>query len=82
VKQALDGIRARLAQWNSTDHLPAFGRPIAVVVNYSPDRAIQFDLKGNPMLVFDRANRPGDVRFSIGRRAVTEGELAAVFSSH
>ena len=47
--QALAGIRRRLSAFRSEsgripDALPGFGRPIGVIVNYTPDRAIRFDL--------------------------------------
>ena len=28
--------------------VPAFGRPTGFIVNYTPDRAVRFDLDGNP----------------------------------
>ena len=45
IQQALDGLREKLARWNS-DQIPTFGKPIGVIVNYSPDRAVRFDLDG------------------------------------
>jgi hypothetical protein len=27
----------------------AFGRPVGVIINYSPGRAVRYDLKGNPI---------------------------------
>ena len=79
LSQALDGVRERLNQWGG-DRLPAFGTPVGVIVNYSPDRAIRFDLTGRPIASFDRAHRLGRASFSIGGREVTEGELATVLS--
>ena len=55
---------------------------MGIIINDSPDRAIRFDLTGKPIAIFDKAHRLGRARFSIGGRAVTEGELAAVFSCH
>lgn len=51
--QALQGVREKLAEWKSQS-LPAFGRPTGVIINYSPDSAVQFDLEGKPHQVFDR----------------------------
>lgn len=45
---------------------PAFGRPVGVVINYSPDQAMQFDLTGKPIAIFDKAHRLGRAHFSIG----------------
>src|SRR5262249_23242728 len=46
--QALAGIRRRLSEFriesgSIPDALPAIGRPIGVIVNYTPDNAIRFD---------------------------------------
>ena len=54
LRQALEGVREKLSECRG-DRLPAFGRPVGVVVNYSPDRAIQFDLTGKPIAIFDKA---------------------------
>jgi hypothetical protein len=78
--QALQGVREKLARWKSQS-LPAFGRPTGVIVNYSPDRAVQFDLEGKPHQVFDRAYQPGKASLSIKGRPLTESELAAVFGT-
>ena len=37
----------------------AFGRPTGVTVNYAPDRAIRYDLKGDPIETFTAAIRCG-----------------------
>ena len=67
--QALDGLRDKLARWHGC--LPAFGRAIGLIINYSPDRAIRFDLEGNAVEHFDRAYRLGFAQFSIGRHAIS-----------
>ena len=67
--QALRAVRRRLAEWRS-DQLPAFGRPIGVVVNYGPDRAVAFDMDGAPRAVLAIAKQVGHV------------ELAAAESKH
>jgi len=79
LKQALHGLRERLARWHG--YLPAYGRATGLFVNYSPDRAIQFDLDGNPVQILDRAYRLDIVQFVIGGRAISQGELAALFST-
>jgi hypothetical protein len=68
-KQARDGLRDKLARWHGC--LPAFGRPIGLIVNYGPDRAIRYDLKGNEVELFDRAYRLGMAEFAIARRPIS-----------
>jgi hypothetical protein len=53
TNQALTGLRRRLAEFKS-EAIPAFGRPIGVIVNYTPDRAIRFDLDGNALEILPR----------------------------
>ncbi len=78
IDQALNGLSQKLAKWNS-DKIPTFGRPIGLVVNYSPDRAVRFDLEGNAVEVLDRAYRIGEASFSIGKRYLSSRELGAIF---
>ena len=47
IQQALEGVRQKLARWNS-DQIPTFGQPTGLVVSYTPDRAIRFDPKEGP----------------------------------
>jgi hypothetical protein len=54
---------------------------VGFIINYSPDCAVRFDLEGNPVELFDRAHRPGEATLSIGGRAMSHAELAAVFFS-
>jgi hypothetical protein len=68
VHQALNGIRLRLAAFKSgSGALPAYGRPTGVIVNYTPDRAVRFDLEGNALEILPRAYRAGDVQLWIGK---------------
>jgi hypothetical protein len=46
VRQSLDGVRRRRERWRCNS-LPAFGRMVGFIVNYSPDSAVRFDLEGN-----------------------------------
>ena len=78
LKQALDGVREKLAGWK-WDQIPTFGKPVGVIVNYSPDRAVSYDLDGNAIEASDRAYRLGEGSFSIGKRPVSRGELDAIF---
>ena len=78
VKQALDGVRDKLAEWK-WDRIPTFGKPVGIVINYSPDSAVRFDLDGNAIEVFDGAYRLGEAKLSISGRPVSRGELDALF---
>ena len=76
LDQSLDALRQRLARWHGC--LPAFGRATGLIINYSPDHAIRFDLEGNALEHFDRAHRLGIAQFAIGGRVVSPGELFSV----
>jgi hypothetical protein len=60
-------VRRRLAGWRS-DQLPAFGRPTGVVVNYGPDRAVAFDMAGEPRAVIARAQQVCRVELTVAGR--------------
>ena len=83
IQQALEGLSQKLARWKlarwKSDQIPTFGRPEGVIVNYSPDYAVLYDLDGNAIEVLDRAYRLGEATFSIGKRPVSRGELDAIF---
>lgn len=59
------------------DGVPAFGRIIGYVVNYSPDEAVQFDLEGREVARFGRAIRLGQTTVRIGGRTVPLRSLMA-----
>jgi hypothetical protein len=44
--------------------VPAFGKVVGFVVNFSPDHAVQFDLAGKPIATFDHAIRLGTARLN------------------
>lgn len=77
IKQALAGLNQKLAKWNSPA-LPAFGRPSAIVINYTCDKAIEFDLEGKPLRVFDRAIRTGQTTLALSGRQITPNELGFI----
>ena len=79
IKQALEGIRQKLANWKS-DQIPTYSRPESVVVDYSPDHAVRFGFEGNAVEVLDRAYWIGDVSLSIGKRPISSRELEVIFS--
>jgi len=74
VKQAVSGIRQKLAEFSSKtgripETLPAFGCPIGVIVNYTPNRAVRFDLNGDASQYFRVHTAPRTLtsRFAAGR---------------
>ena len=71
----IDGLLDLLAGWKS-HAIPTFGRPIGVVVNYSPDYAIHYDLRGNEIELLDRAYRLGEISFSLSGRRSPMNRLA------
>jgi hypothetical protein len=64
VQQALRILDARLKQWG-TDTLPAFGKPIGIVVNYSDSYAQQFDLDGGLIQTLSAAKKIGSATIEI-----------------
>ena len=48
------------------DGVPAFGKPIGFVINYSPDKAVRFDRNGQPVAILDKAVRPGTAVLRLG----------------
>jgi hypothetical protein len=70
VRQVLD----RLPEW-----VPAFGKPIGSVINYSRDKAVRFDPNGQPIEMLDKAVRPGTaVLLRLGGRPIS-AEALGVF---
>ncbi len=45
------------------EDVPLFGKPISFVVNYTPDRAVEFDLRGSEVRSYSNAYRPGRASF-------------------
>jgi hypothetical protein len=62
------------------ERVPAFGKPIGFVINYSPDKAVSFDRKGQPIAILDKAVSPGTaVLLRLGGRPITAAALRPVF---
>ena len=74
VKQALIVVR-------KTRVVPFFGPTIGFVVNYSPDRAVRFDLAGNPVAVLNRAYEPGQFTLFIGRKQVSADTFGRIMGT-
>ena len=49
----------------------AFGRPIGVTINYARDRAVRYDLKGDPIATLAEAVRCGEAYLIV---SLTEGD--------
>jgi hypothetical protein len=88
---AIEGIRTKLARWNRDFNrrkgldfydLPAFGRPVGFVVNYSPDHAVCFDLDGNALEVLSKAHRLGHATFHLKASSIPLSTVLKVGSSN
>jgi len=69
VRQALDRLPAAV---------PAFGKPIGFVINYSPDQAVKFDRNGQPTAILDKAVRPETAVLRLGGRPITAQALGLI----
>ena len=70
VRQVLDRL---------PEGVPAFGKPIGFVINYSPDKAVRFDPNGQPIAILDKAVRPGTAVLRLGGRPIPAEALGLVF---
>ena len=57
VRQVLDRLPERV---------PAFGKPIGFVINYSPGKVVRFDRNWQPIALLDKAVRPGTALLRLG----------------
>ena len=73
VKKSLEGVQCRLAKWNET--IPDIGRPTGLIVNYAPNFAVRFDLRGTPEEIFGEAYRIGQTHLSLRGRSIPSGVL-------
>lgn len=55
--------------------VPCFGLVTGFVLNYSPDRAVEFDREGNPMRELDRAVRIGRAEAFLSGRPMPRGVI-------
>ena len=70
VRQMLDRLPERV---------PAFGKPLGFVINYSPDKAVRFDRNGQPIAILDKSVRPGTAALHLGGRPIPAEALGLVF---
>ena len=70
VRQVLDRL---------PEGVPAFGKPVGFVINYSPNQAVRFDPNGQPIAILDKAVRPGTaVLLRLGGRPIPAGRWGSV----
>ena len=78
--QARAGVDAKLREFGrdgkAASELPAFGRPIGFIVNYTPDRAVRYDLDLNPVEEFPHAYRGGRVSLRVRNKGLVESSSA------
>jgi hypothetical protein len=74
VQQALAALPSKLHLGKDGRlTVPFFGYALGFIVNYSPDQAVRYDLKGNAVENLSKAVRPGRASFSLkGGKQVDE----------
>ena len=60
------------------ERVPAFGKSIGFVINYSPDQAVRFDSNGQPIATLDEAVRPGTAALRLRGRPITAAALGMI----
>jgi hypothetical protein len=76
VKKSLEGVQRRLAKWNGT--IFDGGGPTGLIVNYAPNFAVRFDLRGTPREIFGEAFRIGQTCLLLKGRRIPPGALPRV----
>lgn len=83
ASQAFAGFRKKLREFNSdsstiSETIPAFGRATGIIVNYSPERAVRFDLDGTALEIISHAYRPGDAHIEFRGQPISTAMLRAI----
>lgn len=65
--QVMEEISKRV---NDDGRIICFGKPIGFTINYSLNKAIKYDLAGNPIKEYDRPIRLGRATLSVGGRKI------------
>src|SRR6266700_2758387 len=73
LKQALRAAKQR-------SPIRFYGNAVGVVVNYSPDEALRFDLNGDAVEILPAAYRGETLSFLLGGKPVSSKTFAAIFS--
>ena len=71
IQQALKAVKLR-------SPIRFCGAVVGLIVNYSPDQAVRFDLQGNAVEVLPAAYRLGQLTFAIRGKPVRPEALAAI----
>ena len=79
LRQALNGVEQKLKRWGH-GQLPCFGKPTGIIINYTPDWAVRFDLNGQAIETFDQAHRLGEATLSIRGRKFSALQLQSVLA--
>lgn len=58
-----------------TTMTPFFGKTTGFVVNYEPDRAVRFDIDGNPVAQLLHTYYPGEVSLNFGSRTINADDF-------
>jgi hypothetical protein len=72
LRQALDAARQR-------SPIRFYGNVIGVIINYTADDAVRFDLNGDAVEVLSGAYRGGELTVSLRGKPVSMDALAAIF---
>ena len=70
-----------LAVVRKTPVVKFFGPTTGFIVNYTPDYAVRFDLKGRPVETLARAYRPEEVTLYLGNRRFSPESLGTVMGT-
>lgn len=71
VSQALSGLNQKLQKWGSS--IPAFGKPIGFVINYTYDRHGRFDLDGKLVELKGQHQQLGEATLTVsGRKSLAD----------
>jgi hypothetical protein len=79
VRQSVAGLpRKAPVGANGRRYVPFFGEPLGFIINYSPDRALHCDLKGNPIEWLLAAYRVDQIELTLGSRIKSHRTVAHV----
>jgi hypothetical protein len=76
VEQAVHALAKRPGDKQGRPIIPFFGLATGFVVNYSPDRAVRFDIRGNAVEVLPQACRVGEIQLSVGDKNLSPTRMA------
>ena len=72
LKQALRAAKQR-------SPIPFFGNAIGVIINYSPNEALRFDMQGIPVEILPTAHQGETLSVLLGGKPVSAKTIAAIF---